>query len=258
MDHSFDTVDDKLAETEFFLRKMAEAGMAMFDFNCYLSAFLSASRTCTLALRQFKDIPGFPEWYEPHRERLRASETAQFFLDARNLHVHGGPYPVAGASFSKGTAAYQFARSPETGHEPSEDVVTTCRDYFVALLEIVYDCYLELGLHIDPQQYYTKEHYPGGIDVAETQVYGWVRESLIEEGFDEDARWNELRGKVAECKINHLFFSYLGKSTPEPVMPEEYADFAYTAEEKGWLHTPAGFRSLEDYRLYVAMRSAAR
>ena len=257
MNHTFDTVDEKLAETEFFLRKMAEAGSEMFAFNCYLSAFLSASRTCTLALQQFKDIPGFSEWYEPHRERLKASETARFFLDARNRHVHGGPYPVAGERFYKGTAKYRFAPSPETGHEPNEDILTTCRDYFVVLLEIVYDCYLELGVHIDPQQYYTKENYGKSIDVAETEVCGWVCESLIEEGLDDDARWHELRGHVTECKINHLFFSYLGKTTPEPLMPEEYEDFAYTPEEKGWLHTPAGFISLEDYQLYVAMRKVA-
>jgi len=257
VDHSFDIVDEKLAETEFFLRKMAEAGTDMFGFNCYLSAFLSASRTCTLALQQFKDeIPGFAEWYEPHRERLKASETARFLLDARNAHVHGGPYPVAGARFHRKTAEYRFARSSKTGHEPNEDVVTICRDYFVVLLDIVHDCYVVLGIHIDPQQYYTKENYPGGfIDVAETEVCGWVCESLIEEGFDEDARWHELRGRLAECKINHLFFSYLGKTTPEPIMPEEYEDFAYTPEEKGWLHAPAGFISLEDYQLYVAMRN---
>ena len=134
------------------------------------------------------------------------------------------------------------------------DALTTCRDYFVLLLEIVFDCYVELGVHIDPQQYFTKEHFGAGIDVAETEVWGWVCTSMIENGFDEDARWNELRSRVSECKINHLFFSYLGKSTPGPLEPEEYEDFAFTPEDKGWLHAPAGFASIADYQSYIAQR----
>lgn len=253
MDNSFDTVDEKLAETEFFLRKMAEAGTDGFAFRCNLSAYLSAARTCTLALQQFKDVvPGFELWYEPHRERLQANPTARFLLEARNKHVHGGRYPMAGARFYKGLAEYRFEAFE--GHEPaSEDVVTACRDHLVLLLEIVYDCYVQLGVHIDPQQYYTKEHR-GSIDAAETEVRGFVCESLIEEGFGEDARWHELRGFVPECKINHLFFSYLGKSTPQPTMPEEYDDFAPTPEDKGWIHSPAGFSSIDGYRRYLTDR----
>lgn len=192
MDNSFDTVDDKLAETEFFLSKMAEAGIDVFAFKCYLSAYLSSARTCTLALQQFRDvIPGFDPWYEPHRRRLQANPTARFLLEARNKHVHGGPYPVAGARFYKSVAEYRFEAFK--GHEPaSDDIVTACRDHFVLLLDVVYDCYVKLGIHIDPQQYYTKEHL-GSIDAVETEVRGFVCESLIEEGFDEDARWYELR-----------------------------------------------------------------
>ncbi|MEN6385513.1 MAG: hypothetical protein ABFD79_09980 [Phycisphaerales bacterium] len=29
---------------------------------------------------------------------------------------------------------------------------------------------------------------------------------------------------------------------------EEYYDFAYTPEEKGWVHIPAGHNSIEEYR----------
>ena len=83
MDHTFDTVDEKMAETEFFLRKMAEVGLDFFAFNCFLSAYLSASRTTTLALQQFKHIPGFEQWYKPHQEHLKANPLAKFFLDTR-------------------------------------------------------------------------------------------------------------------------------------------------------------------------------
>jgi hypothetical protein len=256
MEHTFDTVDEKVAEAEFFLGKMAEIQLDMFGFKCYLSAYLSASRTTTLALQHFKHVPGFEEWYAGQQQRLKADPLAKFILDARNAHVHGGPYPLSGGRFSQGEAQYFFARVPDARYQPAEDVVSCCRQHFVTLLEVVYDCYCELGVHIDPQQYYTKEHFASNgrsIDDAETEVWGWVRTSLIEEGFDEDARWHELRSRVSECKINHLFYSYLGKPTPQPLLPDEYLDFEYGPEDKGWIHTPAGFKSMEEYHRHAGI-----
>lgn len=72
-------------------------------------------------------------------------------------------------------------------------------------------------------------------------------ESLIDEGLTEDDRWHELRGHVKECKVNNLFYSYLGKVTPQPKEPEHYEDFAFTPDDKGWVKVPAGFKSREDY-----------
>src|SRR4051794_13903158 len=108
MDHDFETVDEKVAEVEFFLRQMADAGMGVQEFNYYFSAFLSSSRTTTLTLQRFKHIPGFLDWYDPHRLKLRNSKLAQFFLDTRNNHIHGGPYPVTGAEFYLREATYRF------------------------------------------------------------------------------------------------------------------------------------------------------
>lgn len=251
MNHTFDTVDDKVAEAEFFLQRMAESGTDMFAFKCYLSAYLSASRTTTLALQQFKSLPGFDAWYEPHRDRLKSDPLAKFLLEARNSHVHGGPHPVSSGRFSMGEAHYFFAKDLSSVNSPSEDVLSTCRSHFITLLGIVYDCYVALGVHIDPQQHYTKEHFDlqgRTIDDAELEVLGWVRTSLIEEGYDRDGRWHELRGQLGECGINNLFFSYLGHATPQPIEPDEYADFAYSPEERGWLHIPAGFDSIGAYR----------
>lgn len=251
MEHTFDTVDEKVAESEFFLGKMAGAGMDLFALKCYLSAYLSASRTVTLALQQFKHLPGFEAWYEPHRKRLEASALAKFFHETRNAHAHGAPYPVAGARFNGSGATYRFGQLEKVKGPPPDDMVAACREHFLTLLEIVYDCYVELGVYIDPQQYFTKEHFAANgrtIDDAEVEVWGWVRTSLIEEGFDEDGRWHELRSHVSECKINHLFYSYLGEPTPQPELPEDYYDFEFTPEEKGWVHVPVGFKTLEEYR----------
>ncbi len=179
-----------------------------------------------------------------------ASPLAKFFLDARNDHVHGGPYPISGGSFYQGEALYYFRQSTEACYKPDEDVVSICRTHFVSLLEIVYDCYVALGVHIDPQQHYTKQHFSAQgrtIDDAEIEVWGWVCTSLIEDGFDEDDRWHELRSRVGECTINKLFFSYLGKPTPQPKEPEHFCDFEYTPEDRGWVYIPVGFESVEDY-----------
>lgn len=244
-------MDEKVAEAEFFLQRMAEVRTDMFGFKCYLSAYLSAGRTATLALQQFKHIPGFEEWYDPHRKALKESPIAKFFLDARNDHVHGGPHPVTSGRFHKDVVKYYFSEAVNEEDQPSSvDVVTLCREYLVLLLEVVHDCYVELGCHIDPQQYFTKEHFSKlgrSIDDAELEVWGWVMQSYIDEGYGEDDRWHELRGRVGECKINHLFYSYLGKPTPQPVLPEYLADLEYTPEDRGWDYVPVGFKSQDEY-----------
>jgi hypothetical protein len=249
-ENTFDTVDHKIAEAEFFLQRMSESGLDGFKFNCYLSAYLSASRTTTLALQRFRHIPGFAAWYAPHRDRLKADRLAKLFLDLRNDHVHGGQYPVSGSSHHLGKSTYFLKNSVSGEQQGLEDAVAAALDHFIVLLSVVHDCYVTLGVHIDPQQHYTREHFDTlgrGIDHAECEVWGWVCTHLIEEGLSEEDRWHELRGHVDECHINHLFYSYLGMATPQPVLPDYLEEIEYTPEERGWLHVPAGYKSIEDF-----------
>lgn len=247
---TFETVDEKIAEAEFFLGKMCRSGDR--EFKWYFSAFLAATRTSTLALQHFKHLPSFDAWYAPHQQQLAASFLAKNFHAMRNEHIHGGDYPVGGSRSGGGQPMqFFFPRKSSKEDHPlgAQDIVSASRDYFLLLLEIVYDCYVKLGVHIDPQQYYTRQHYPGGdIDVAETEVYGWISQTLISEGMNKAGRWHELRSYVGECVINHLFYSYLGKVTPQPKMPQEYYDIEPSPEDRGWIHIPAGFDSLEAYQ----------
>ena len=248
MSHTFDAVDEKIAETEFFLTKMIEAGGDWFSFRNYLSAFLSAARASTLALQRFRHVAGFDSWYKDHREALKSDPLAKFILETRNSHIHGGPSPIAGEKFYQGEAEYRFHEQDE--YVPEGDIVSLCRKHFINLLSIIYDCYVVLGVHIDPQQFYTKEHFHligKTIEQAEVEIWGWVMESYIEEGLDDDDRWHELRGRIGECGINHLFNGYLGKVTPQPPIPDRIQDFDYTKEERGWLYIPAGFDSIEEF-----------
>ncbi len=252
MGNTFDTVDLKAAEAEFFLGKMCGAGARIDEFGFYFSAFLSAARTTTLALQHFSHVCGFDEWYAPHRAALAASSLAKQFLDLRNSHLHGGEYPVGGGTFQNGKAEYFLKRDGILlfSHSNETDLVSMSRRYLVMLLEIVHDCYVNLGVHVDPQQHYTKEHFATlgkTIEHAEAEILGFVCPPSVAENFSEDDRWHSLRSKLGGCQINHLFYSYLGRVTPQPAEPENFADFEFTPAEKGWLHIPAGFASIEDY-----------
>ena len=252
MQKTFDTVDMKAAEAEFFLQKMATAGLDVFEVQCYFSAFLSAARTITLALQQFAHVPGFHLYYAPHRDALKQSGLARFFLDTRNDHLHGGSHPICGGSFSSGKSTYHFADYDQyVGRDVGEDdVLARSREFFVVLLDIVYGCYVELGPYIDPQQHYTKEYFASlgrTIEQAECEIHGWECSTLVDEGYSDDDRWHHLRSDAGHCLINHLFHAYLGKTTPAPKEPEHYRDFAFSDREKGWVHIPAGFSSIEEW-----------
>jgi hypothetical protein len=227
---------------------MIEAGSNWFEFSCYLNAFLSGARSLTLALQRFKSIQGFKEWYEPHQSALKSDPLAKYILEVRNDTVHGGPNPVVGASFYGRKSEYRFQEQDKL--EP-KDIVSCCRAHFINLLKIVYDCYVVLGVNIDPQQFYTREHFATlglTIDDAEVEIWGWIMTSYVKEGLDEDDRWHELRSKVGECQINHLFNGYLNQVTPQPIVPHRIADFDFTDEERGWDYIPPGFETIEDYR----------
>lgn len=99
-ENTFDTVDHKVAEVEFFLRRMFRSNC--FEFNCYFSAYLSAARTVTLALQRFYHIEGMEAWYEERRETLKKNQLARTFMLLRNDHVHGGMYPVSGSWHRQG------------------------------------------------------------------------------------------------------------------------------------------------------------
>ncbi len=245
-EHNWNTVDHKVAEAEFFLARLF--GSSAFEFNCYLSAYLSASRSVTFAIQRFPHIPGFADWYEQHRRHLKSSALAKTFMDLRNEHIHGGRYPVSGIRYDRKGSVKSW-KDWESGLE-IDDLASMAREHFLSLLEIVYDAYVVLGTHIDPQQRYTQKNFSsmgGGIDDAELEVHGWICDHLIEEGYAEEDRWHELRGNQDECQINHLFYAYLGKPTPLPNLPDYLQEIEPTAIDRGWTHMPAGFRSMEDY-----------
>lgn len=239
-ENTVDTVDHKVAEAEFFLRRMFHSNC--FEFNCYSSAYLSAARSVTLAMQRFHHIEGLEAWYEEWRTAFKNDPLARTFMLLRNDHVHGGMYPVSGSWHRQGKSV-RFLRAGATG-ESIDDIAEAAKVYFTLLLELVYDCYVGFGVHIDPQQHYSEEHFTSigrSIDDAEREVKGWVMTDLIEDGWSEDERWHDLRGHVGYCKINHLFYAYLGKTTPKPLLPDYLEELEPSPEDNGWVHLPAGY-----------------
>jgi hypothetical protein len=255
MEKNFDTVDFKIAESEFFIRKMSEVRFDLLEFRFFFSAFIASARSVTLALQQFGHLDGFETWYAPHQALLRKNLRARYFLETRNAHLHGGSYPISGASHQDGKSTYHF-RDPAFGKLKlgNDDVVDQCRRFFLDLLTIVYDCYQQLGPSIDPHQFYTQEHFRKtgrSLQSAELEVFGWTHERIEGERASVAQRWQHLRSQLNGCRINHLFKAYLDMVTPQPKLPAGWEDFEFSDEDRGWNHIPAGFASVEDWRVHM-------
>ena len=103
MGRPFQIVEDKIEEAEFFLDKLhfEDTNFVRFklqDAQFYLSAFLSATRSITFCLQaSLSDSVKFPGWYQRQQEKLKQSELAQFFTEARNLSQKVGYYPLSAA-----------------------------------------------------------------------------------------------------------------------------------------------------------------
>jgi hypothetical protein len=99
MSRSFGLVDEKLAEANFFLEKLAGAGTNFFETRCYFSAFVAAARSVTFSLQAvMADIDGFRDWYADKQDTLRMDELPRFFHIARTQLQHLGISPVNAGS----------------------------------------------------------------------------------------------------------------------------------------------------------------
>jgi len=219
MARSFDLVDFKVAEAEFFLRRIPKCGPNFFAVQCYVSAFIASTRSITFALQScIKDLKGFSDWYKAHQEKLKNDSLSRFFHDFRRINQHIGENVVRSGTMISGKYKYWFTPVPDLNSVPDKDVETACREYFVTILSIAYECYVDFGSYIDPKQYYTPVHFARfgkTIEDAEEEIFG-IRGWTKLPGYPEDYRWQALRDSQPGCGINHIFLDYLGKTIPEP------------------------------------------
>jgi hypothetical protein len=259
---SFDLVDFKLAEADFFLEHFGEERGDFFAAQCYFSAFVAAARSVTSSLQAvLSDAPGFKLWYAVQQKRLRDDEIARFFHDARNLGQHVGASPVRGGSGGPGRPwLYHFAPCPDFPRVPASDVFSSGHHLMTLLTQIILDCYTEFGELIDPERYYSKEAYAKrGLTVedAERELLGEEIAACIPSirpefrVADEDYRWQRLRDSMPGCRIDHLFEKYLRSSRPRPPRPAPLPAEALNVPEgwstKGRWILPPGCDSVEDF-----------
>jgi hypothetical protein len=219
---SFGLVDYKVREAEYFLDEMKRVGRK-FDFSAVqfcASAFVSAARSVTFAMQaSLADHPRFEDWYKPKQDALKQNGLARFFHQFRTITQHLGENVVSGSSSGPHGPMYHFVPCADLREVPKEDVVTACEVYFRLILELVYDCYVELGDVVDGQQYFTAEVFARAgktiEDAAEELGFprGWTRFGDSE---DEPYKWKALRARADGCQIEEQFERWLGKYVPRP------------------------------------------
>ena len=226
---SFDLVDYKVGEGEYFLKKLEVSG-DLFEVRFLFSAFVSAIRSITFCLQaSLSDLEGFKQWYENQQSELRKNQLAKFFLEARNISQKVGVVPISSGSYNEERVLHYFDMSnPEFGYLPEDDVITSCQNYFRAVLKVVYDCYVDFGVHIDPHQHYTKANYDkigktiDDLDEYMMGVKGWTAVTEWPEAY----RWQAHRNNTPGCRISGLFIKYLNLEKPHPpILPENPEDF---------------------------------
>lgn len=284
MKRSFDLIDFKVAESEYFLKRISKSGHDIFGVRFNVSAFISATRTITYALQAcLKECDKFLLWYEEKQRSLKKNKIAKFFHDFRNVNQHLGENPITHGHFKNGKNVYWFKPTNNIIWVPKIDVETSCRIYFISLLEIVYDCYILFGPQIDPKQYYTKEHFSQlskSIEDAEEEAIleymlsmyealslsqlknklkpienmekqknifrGWTKVNNIPEEY----RWQLIRDMQPACRINYIFKEYLDKITPEPKRLPKLSIYNGKGkpllEKGGWIYIPEEYRKSGD------------
>ena len=221
MRRSFSLVDHKVAEAAFFLGKIPDCGNDVFGVRCYVSAFVSSTRSITFALQTvLNGLDGFKDWYQIRRRELGADPLARFFHEFRRVNQHIGDNLVNGGTSGPGMPTlYWFTPTDDIPNVPNDDVETACRKYMVTITSLVYDCYLDFGPHIDGYQRYTEDFFRSiGKTIADAEEEIGLPPGWTDVG-DSDAeayRWQAIRDSVLGCEINDIFYEYLGKTTPIP------------------------------------------
>ncbi|MBE3064670.1 MAG: hypothetical protein IMZ69_06595 [Spirochaetes bacterium] len=213
MSASFDAVDDKLREADFFLTKMEETGLDVRAWRFYFSAFVTAARSVTFVLQTvMSDVPGFAEWYANRQDRLRADTPSRYFTSVRNEVQKRGTNPVAvwGRNEDGGVDAFfvHWYGDPEAV-PPATDVATACKEQMRTLACLVFEVYRDFGHFIDPAIVYTAEGAKcQGLTIEDVEeqligVRGWTA------GLPLDERFRLLRRNEPMPSVDDLFVKYL-------------------------------------------------
>lgn len=206
MSRSFGIVESKLHESEFFLNHILEEPL---QTRYYVSAFLTATRSVTFALQaSLKNVSGFNEWYSVHQDRLRKHDLAKFCVEARNKVQKEADYCMMDSGIFDGEKLI-FTGVFIDDNKIIGDVKEVCMDYFLLILNLIYDCYQNFGSIIDPDQYYTLDNFAklGMVIEDAEEMLGFPRGWT--EGIPDEERMRLLRDTAAPETASYLFEEYL-------------------------------------------------
>lgn len=216
----WDDLDTKVLEADFFLERMEEAGLDFFAVRCFFNAFVAAARSITFIVQaQLKHEPGFEEWYAAWQARLRADSLAQYFVRARNETQKIGAVPV-----QSGSSRWNPNGPPSTKYffgsgdgAPSSDVVSSCKQYLIALIELVLDRYTVFGPAVERPSFFSVSNLSRiGLSVEDIEeALGYPKGWTAGAGLTNDERLALLKNQVPESLIGRVFEKYLGRGLPD-------------------------------------------
>lgn len=216
---SFDAVDEKLAESDYFLEELSRSAADFYRARFIFSAFASATRATTFALQRcLSGADGFSAWYANEQALLKEDTLARFFHECRTDAQHTGLSPICGG-YGNAREFYLCFGQPEEGrfsYIPDVDVVTASRAYMKTICGVVDRAYSDFGLLIDPDQIYTSSGLRQlGLSVEDfEEAIGFPRGFTDVDGADQDRtddRLKILRRSIPGSAIKDLLERHLGR-----------------------------------------------
>jgi hypothetical protein len=221
---TFDHVDNKLFESDFFLKEIENSGSKLFELRCFFSAFVSSSRSVTFALQaSMNGVVGFEAWYAIIQNELRQNELARFFHECRTDDQKLGFNHITRGTSNSGKMKWFFGE-PEKGRYkfiPKIDVVEACRCQMGKVCSIVDRAYLEFGIEIDPDQRYRPESLASqGISLEDIEEFlgcprGWTDTGDDTENKDLH-RLSILTKEIPRSAVKPLLAQYLNRDLEYP------------------------------------------
>lgn len=114
---------------------MEECRYNAFEFNCYFSAYVSAARSFTWAIKKhLSGVPGFEDFWDELVKGKLKNQTSRKFVKIRNLIEKEAENEIVGGSVAKKGKEVQVIYHFK--NEKEKDVIGWCKEYFQILKKV--------------------------------------------------------------------------------------------------------------------------